>query len=199
MKKLPEKINSIIGKHSVHYFEVYTINVDEDTQTDICIDLLKYDRLEKSDIIVDDSNEFVNGFKVVQTKNGEYAYVREVDNVLLPYRYDIASNFNEYGFAMVGKGGRVSWIDKEFKYLALDGNMHFNNLQDSYFGFDGWKGVSDFSKGSTPLSRVYYGQNGCNTIAYFGIDGEVKSFYRYNVDIEEIDCFSSTKLLSQVA
>ena len=55
--------------------------------------------------IIDNSNDFVNGFKVVQTSNGEYAYVRQSDFQLLPFRYDVASDFNEYGFAMVGKKG----------------------------------------------------------------------------------------------
>ena len=47
----------------------------------------------------------------------------EKDNILLPYRYDIATDFNEYGFAMIGKNGKVSWIDKKFNYLNIEGKI----------------------------------------------------------------------------
>ena len=69
--------------------------------------------------IIDSNENFVNGFKVVKTANGEYAYIRESDNSLLPFRYDIAFDFNEFGFAIVGKDGSVSWINKDFKYLNI--------------------------------------------------------------------------------
>ena len=99
MEKLPEKINSIIRSSAIlvtkgvrHIY--YEINEKEETRTGIHVELPEYWRPKKSDEIVDDSNNFVNGFKVVKTANGEYAYVREADNSLLPFRYDIAFDFN---------------------------------------------------------------------------------------------------------
>ena len=90
----------------------YVINEDKDGELYMPIELPYYYgvylRPPASFDIIDDSREFVNGFKVVQTANLEYAYVREADNKLLPYRYDIATDFNEYGYAIVGKDARVS-------------------------------------------------------------------------------------------
>lgn len=78
-------------------------------------------RLEPTEEIMAESEKFVNGFKAVVTKNGEYAYICEEDNCLLPFRYDIAGNFNEHGYAMVGKNANISWINKEFKYFSRHG------------------------------------------------------------------------------
>ncbi len=189
MEKLPEKINSIIRSSAIlvtkgvrHIY--YEINEKEETRTGIHVELPEYWRPKKSDEIVDDSNNFVNGFKVVKTANGEYAYVREADNSLLPFRYDIAFDFNEFGFAIVGKDGSVSWIDKDFKYLNLQGEMVEEELDKNWAKFDGWQGISAFSKGEIPLSRVYDGRNTYGRISYFGTDGKFKEFYSYNGEID---------------
>ena len=180
MDRLPKNINSIIcsriyagcGIRQIYY----EINEKEETRTSIRVEL-PYWRPKKSDKIVDDSNNFVNGFKVVKTANGEYAYVREFDNSLLPFRYDVACDFNEFGFTIVGKDGSVSWIDKNFKYLNLQGEM----VEEEPDKFDGWQGISAFSKGDIPLSRVYDGRNTFGRISYFGTDGKFKEFFRYIV------------------
>lgn len=156
----------------------YTINQYEADQTNIFVSLPRYSRPERSDIIVQEAEEFVNGYKVVQTANGEYAYVRENDNILLPYRYDIAYNFNEFGFAIVGKEGSVSWIDKDFKFLNLKGEMVEESSLYSWY-WNAWQKVSSFSKGSIPLSLVYDGRHHYGKSAYFGIDGKMKEFYHY--------------------
>lgn len=189
MDKLQKNINSIIrscsifinkGVRHIHY----EINEEEETRTNIHVELPEYKRPKKSDEIVDSNDNFVNGFKVVKTANGEYAYVRESDNSLLPFRYDIAFDFNEFGFAIVGKDGSVSWIDKDFKYLNLQGEMVEEELDDSWTKFDGWQGISAFSKGDIPLSRVYDGRNTYSRISYFGTDGKLKEFYRYDGKID---------------
>ncbi len=135
--------------------------------------------------IIDKNSSFVNGFKVVKTSTGEYAYVRESDNILMPYRYDIATDFNEHGFAMVGKNGFVTWIDKDFRYLNRKGEMVKEETDNSFYS---WEGVDDFSKGEIPLSRVFVREHGNSTfgkMAYFTTDGTLKKFYKY--DGEEID------------
>ena len=70
-----------------------------------------------SNTIIGETDEFINGFKIVKLLNKQYAYVRESDNVLLPYRFDIASQFNEEGIAIVAKDGIVTRIDKEFNIV----------------------------------------------------------------------------------
>lgn len=192
MVKIPTKISNVIHRCCIfidrnHARNIcYTINENTPNETNIHVELQsEWYRPKKSEKIIDDSNEFVNGFKVVQTANGEYAYVRESDNVLLPFRYDIAFDFNQYGFAIVGKDGSVSWIDTTFKYLNLEGEFVEEQLDKSYSIFSGWQGISEFSDGSIPLSRVYDGRNSYGKIAYLGIDGKFKKFYKYDGKIHE--------------
>lgn len=190
MSKMPKEVHNIIRSstilidlnrvRNIHY----VINENYVNQTTISVKLPEYKRPKISEKIIDDSNEFVNGFKVVQTENGEFAYIRESDNVLLPFRYDVATNFNEHGFAIVGKDGSVSWIDTNFKYLNLEGNFVEEDL-DKYSTFRGWQGISEFSKGDIPLSRVYDGRNSYGRIAYLGTDGKFKDFYRYDGNIKK--------------
>ena len=187
MEKLPKNINSIIRSCAILIDKgcrhiCYEINRNEKNSTFIRVQLPNYERPKKSDEIVDSNDNFVNGFKVVKTANGEYAYVRESDNTLLPFRYDIAFDFNEFGFAIVGKDGTVSWINKEFKHLNLNGEM-VEEQYDSWTEFDGWQSISAFSKGDIPLSRVYDGRNIFGRISYFGTDGKLKGFYGYNGEI----------------
>lgn len=190
MKKIPETINSVKRKCSIFIDSNdkrnigYTINEGEDTETIIHVELPRYYRPRKSSKIVDENSNFVNGFKVVKTSNGEYAYVRESDNCLLPFRYDVAFDFNEFGYAIVGKDGSVSWINKDFKYLNLQGEMVEEKLDKSWAEFEGWQGVTAFSKGDIPLSRVYDGRNKYGKIAYFGTDGKFKEFYQYDGKIK---------------
>lgn len=197
MGKIPTKVNNIIHSSAIlidlkrERNLCYTINKNLPDETNVHVKLKsEFYRPQKSEKIIDNSNKFTNGFKNVQTENGEYAYVRETDNVLLPYRYDIAFDFNEYGFAMVGKDGSVSWIDTTFKYLNLEGEFVEEKLDESYSKFSGWQGISEFSTGNIPLSRVYDGRNRYGKVAYLGIDGKFKEFYRYDGQIDEY--FSNT-------
>ena len=189
MDRLPKNFNSIIRSCAILVDKgvrhiCYEINEKEENSANFRVQLPEYQRPKKSDEIVDSNDNFVNGFKVVKTANGEYAYVRESDNSLLPFRYDIAFDFNEFGFAIVGKDGSVSWIDKDFKYLNLQGEMVEEELDKSWAKFDGWQGISAFSKGDIPLSRVYDGRNTYGRISYFGTDGKFKEFYKYNGEID---------------
>lgn len=189
MKKFP-KINSISCssaivierfKRNIHY------EINRDEKDSICIPVvLPYSgRPEISTEIVDENNSFINGYKVVQTSNGEYAYIRQSDFQLLPFRYDIASDFNEYGFAMVGKNGSVSWIDTSFRYLNLEGEMIEEDFDINYAKFNGWQRVSSFSKGAIPLAQVYDGRNAYGRVSYFGTDGKFKEFYKYDGELDE--------------
>lgn len=147
--------------------------------------LPKTSRKEKSFDVVDSTREFVHGFKLVQTANLEYAYVREADNALLPYRYDVATDFNEYGYAMVGKDARVSWIDKKFRYFDVDEEAFLEEEKSEHDMFNGFLSVSDFSKSDTPLSMLITSINGYSKYvsSYLGIDGKIKDFSYFNGEI----------------
>ena len=181
MENIPKKVTIIEGSAMWSEGELlgysYTIN----KEVLISIDFPRYRggyvRKAKSDQIIDESKDFVNGFKVVQTANKEYAYVREKDNVLLPYRYDIATDFNEYGYAMVGKDAKVSWIDREFRYFDADEEKFLDEMESNHARFNGFLSISDFSKGETPLSRISRFYNNTD-VSYLGIDGKYKEFFK---------------------
>ena len=185
MKKLPKEMISIRRTNVIASDEIisygYVLNEGSKEETYIpAMQQTYYGRIirpRKSFDIIDDTRDFVNGFKVVQTANMEYAYVKEEDNTLLPYRYDIATDFNEYGYAMVGKDGKVSWIDKNFKYL----NSKYEMVNEDSSKFNGFLSVSDFSKGEHPLSKVCSCSYDWNKkTSYFGVDGKIKEFSRYD-------------------
>ena len=167
----------------------YIVYDENDEKRKYSVNLNDCKRPEKSTEIVDDSNDFVNGFKVVKTNNGEYAYLREEDNLLLPFRYDLAFNFNEYGFAIVCKDGKVTWIDRDFKFLNIQGEMVEDNT-DSWDNFDGFSGISEFSEGEIPLSRLFICDD--QEVCYFSTDGIIKEFSIYDGKINKdlsIKCF----------
>ncbi len=106
------------------------------------------------DTIKESSDKFVNGFKVVRLDNGKYSYVRESDNQLVPFKYDFACDFNEYGMAMVAKGGYVTWINTDFE-VSISGLL--NMYEDkSDINFVGWHKITEFSNGKTPLSIMEF-------------------------------------------
>jgi hypothetical protein len=133
-------------------------------------------RPERSNKIVEDSLEFFNGYKVVGTANGEYAYVRQEDGKLLPARFDIAGDFNEYGLAMVGRNGKVSWINKKMEYLSTEGKFVAIDLKNNHEKFNGWSTVTQFSKSNASLSRLYNGEDG--DTSYLTTDGKIKEFFQ---------------------
>ena len=140
------------------------------------------ERPERTDMIISQATtKFINGFMVVKTLNGEYGYVRESDGVLLPYRYDVAFNFNNYGFAMVARDGTAAWIDKNFNILKDD------KLVPDKPGskLDAWFSINSFSESENPLSRVYKLNNMGAFTKYFGIDGKIKTFYKYDGKIRK--------------
>lgn len=192
MEKLPTKIKSItcFGNTFIDLKHIrnicYVLNEDTEDEKKVCIKLPELYRPKKSETIVDDNNEFCNGFKVVKLVNGEYGYVRENDNLLLPYRYDVAFDFNDYGFAIVGKDGCVSWIDKDFRYLNLQGRMVEEDLEKTWNKFESWQEIYDFSEGNIPLSRLYCGRSIYRIISYFDTNGKIKDFYKYDGEVNEL-------------
>ncbi len=163
----------------------YEIKFDGDKTTIVSINLPLRDRPVKTDEIILANESFVNGFKIVKTKNGEYGYIREEDNSLLPYRYDIALDFNEYGLAMVGKNGYVTWINKNFEYLAPNGEMA---TEQEEFPFIAWNKINAFSKGEIPLSLIVKRWYDVDAYCYMDTFGRLKNFIRYSKEIDLNHC-----------
>ena len=162
---------------------IYTVNEEENPQ-EILVQLPLHNRPKSSNEIIWEAPNAVNGFKIVQLSNKEYGYKREKDNKLLPVRYDIVTNFNEHGFAMVGKDGNVTWINKKFHHLNNMGEM-IPEKEEKWDITDGWQAIYEFKGEKAPLSKVYDSRNLKGNVAYFSKEGTLKDFYCYQEEIDE--------------
>lgn len=178
--KLPDKIRKITCETTSKGHSCYIINKGGEDETRIEVSISPLNHFFTSKKVVDSSHSFIEGLKLVKMADGKYAYVQELNGQLLPYRYDIATDFNEYGFALVGKHGCVSWIDTSFHILNASGEMVEQKEEHGEI-IDGFEEITEFSSGAIPLSKVvdcrhiYYG-----SVSYFGMDGKLKEFVQYN-------------------
>ena len=164
-----------INKKNFHKNISYLINYGDTNELEI---LVKVNPLKKSysSQIIDESSSFQNGFKVVKMANKEYAYFSLKENKLLPYRYDFASDFNDYGLAIIGKDGRVSWINQNFEYLNFLGLMAKDPL--AKYLLDGYNIVYNFKGQTNPLAKlVFINKNGEHIITYLEPNQKIKTFY----------------------
>jgi len=190
MKGIPKNIKTLGCYCSIFLYEdkrriTYTIDEDYKTKCHYTAVVPRYWRPKRSDEIVEQNKNFVNGFKLVRTSNGEFGYIRESDNELLPYRYDIAFDFNEYGLAMVGKDGDVSWIDKDFNYINLECEKVQEDLDYNYGDFKAWQTIEQFSKGEKPIAKLYYGRDTYAKIRYIDASGNLMSFRNFDGKIRD--------------
>ena len=126
-----------------------------------------------------DEGKFVNGFKVVKLSDGKYSYVRESDNKLMNYNFDIALNFNEYNMAMVGKNGSVVWIDSEFRYLNAEGykvQLGKNNI-------NGWQKLYNFN--GEELAKMMDSREYYYRVGYVDKNMKLKEFKEFNGKVNE--------------
>jgi hypothetical protein len=131
-----------------------------------------------------------NGFRLVCTTNGEYAYVNSYGN-LLPYRYDWSSGFNEHGLAMAAKDGCVSWINDAFEYMPSEGGFIPEDLSNPHRKFVAFKEVNAYSKNRFPLSRV---RDINGEYSYLTLEGEKRAFYIF--DGKNMTCISNFTMAS---
>ncbi len=212
MEKMPKtiisefpKVETLSGNVALTYrdnYHEYFINRQSEEEDEVRFTTPKYESyMGKSTDTIVAEEDFVNGFKVVTLENGQFGYVRESDNVLLPNRYDIAFNFNQYGLAMVGRRNGVTWIDKNFNYQSIPfEEMVEDEVEDEY---SLWQTIYDFSEGKTPLSLMeingsreyreeiggYYDRSKC---AYLTTDGTKMKFRKVDEDGVE-DYYYATK------
>lgn len=143
----------------------------------------------RNEIIADDPFKDVTdiGLKVVKLSNGEYAYLQ--DGILLPYRFDIALNFNRYGYALVGKNGNVTWLSKGFRYLTKEGIWYpfkENSMQEQECFTD----ITDFTCPDYPLSRMnYLDKTGLTKTMYMNPYGHIQVFYGNDPSDKSIKVF----------
>lgn len=127
--------------------------------------------------IDDGSREFVMGYKLISMQDGSFAYMRESNGEVLPYRFDIASDFNEFGFAMVGLGKGAAWLNRDFKVFR-DGWVPLESVEDGPF-----VGIGEFS-GSvggevSPIVSFKTGEESIH-LNYLNTLGNIQSFVQYD-------------------
>lgn len=186
---LPKRIKSIERDGKVEdkngYRQIsYILNrgTEEELFVETCFkDAKEYQ--ESNQEIISAREEVINGLRLVKLKTGEYAYTTEKGE-LLPYRYAIASDFNEYGFAMVGKkDGNVTWINKKFQYLATNGKIvGFTDNSNTLPSYISTKKVSTFSKGEIPLGSITFESTTqiLEGTSYIDAKGNIKEFAQYS-------------------
>lgn len=119
---------------------------------------------EREEVTVVSVGEEVNGFRRVEYSNGKIGF-QTAEGKLISYKFNIASDFNACGLAMVGLNGGVTWINSEFKKLTSKGNWTMMEDEFSSLPLE----VSDFVAG---LSSVEVGR--MTRIKAFFIDQEGK-------------------------
>ncbi len=136
--------------------------------------------------VMESPENYTNGFKRVKLSNNLYGFLRETDGSFVPYQFILASEFNEYGYAMVAKNGSVGWINRNFDFLTekRDWVSLFSINQDRL----SFSQISDFSLGETPFSQVVSFTFGMWKTQYLGTDGTIKGFNLYDGEkIGDID------------
>jgi len=128
--------------------------------------------------VMDSPENYTNGFKRVKLSNNLYGFLREEDGSFVPYQFILASEFNEYGYAMVAKNGSVGWINRNFDFLTETGKWIplFSINQDRL----PFSQISDFSLSRVPLSQMVSFTFGLWKTQYLGTDGAIKGFNLYD-------------------
>ncbi len=179
-----------VSTKEVNDFIIYKYRIGNDTFRTIVSKENHHVRSTEINVC-SEKDEFVNGYKVVKTNTGGYSFRREIDNLLLGCRFDIATNFNEHGLAMVARDGKVTWMNKNYELLNIEGEfVPYKDVIDKPEEF-GFQGVSSFSKGDIALSRVVDRNTKIlskeNSTVSFGFayvkpNGKYKVFHKYDGD-----------------
>ena len=211
MIEIPKKISSIIVREDSPGYEYgkrtdfYIINKGKKDETAVGYEAPKKHLHNDSNVIAEERTRFLSGIKLVRFDDGKFGYVRRKGNEVLFQRFDIATSFNKYGFAMVAKDNFVTWMNKDFELLdacgtfrhvltpeeyskkcseVMDVEMFYSNplcYQGYYHDNGAWREVYDFSKGEIPLSRVKGTRlKKREQTSYLGTNGELQVFYEYD-------------------
>ncbi len=140
-------------------------------------------QVENAKRITEVPKDFINGFKVIRFGNGEYGYMKE-DGTVDHHRFDIAGNFNEYGFAMVAKNGKVTWINREFCFLSTrldeDTGLYVHEMTaKEMIPSQSYNSIEDFMGEESPISSIQYYHDCCMTYFFLNTSGEIQKFFSY--------------------
>lgn len=94
---------------------------------------------------------YPNNTRYVKKENGKYGFVDKNNKLVVDYKYDYATEFNEYGFASINKDGKWGAIDEEGKELIAP-SYQFNGNFIPFF-------IGEFYKITYGFGEVYFTDN----------------------------------------
>ena len=161
----------------------YLINANRDTGTYDANVMIDNNICDTKSEEIARIGDVVCGYRLFIDEAGLYGYINEDDLEILPYRFDLATNFNEYGLALVAYSGTVSWINKDFKIFSSDDECFINIEDNSYIL--GFKEVYNFNGNKNPLSKIVTFDE---QVLYLNTEGEIQKFrYKNESNISSWD------------
>ena len=136
MKKICDMKDAIVDVYD-NYIEIYN---------DKEIKYFDKDGKELKNIEV-----YPNNIRYIKKENGKYGFVDKNNKLVVDYKYDYATEFNEYGFASVNKDGKWGAIDEEGKELIAP-SYQFNGNFIPFF-------IGEFYKITYGFGEVYFTDN----------------------------------------
>lgn len=94
---------------------------------------------------------YPNNTRYVKEENGKYGFVDKNNKLVVDYKYDYATEFNEYGFASVNKDGKWGAIDEDGKEVIAP-SYQFNGNFIPFF-------IGEFYKITYGFGEVYFTDN----------------------------------------
>ncbi len=136
MKKICDMKDAIVDVYD-NYIEIYN---------DKEIKYFDKDGKELKNIEV-----YPNNIRYIKKENGKYGFVDKNNKLVVDYKYDYATEFNEYGFASVNKDGKWGAIDEEGKEVIAP-SYQFNGNFIPFF-------IGEFYKITYGFGEVYFTDN----------------------------------------
>lgn len=123
---------------------------------------------ESKEVTVAFVGEEVNGFRRIVFSNGRYGF-QDASGKIAPYSFNIASDFNELGLAMVGTLEGATWINTQFQKLTMRGTWTF--MEDKFADIPSQ--VTGFVAG---LSRAVYSRRSKRDTIFINESGRKVEF-----------------------
>lgn len=118
--------------------------------------------------ILNDEKDYINGFRRVLFSDFTYGYREESTEELVPYKFNLATNFNENGIAMVAIDSGVTLLTSDFKILYKNGKYFKMGGFSSHFSMPIPIKVDSFS--SLYITYTHRASNGINELEAMFLD-----------------------------
>ena len=186
MKQLPKNITKV-SSYRENENNTYIIHGENATK------VIETNTKEKFGYKIIERNDYINGFQLVKFSDGLFGYVR--NDKILRYKFELATDFNEYGLAIVGNYGSIGWVNKNFDFYStsiINGKtkdlsfIHINNeeINKHLFLNHGWNSITTFNKDSS-LSLLK-GDKDC----FIDEFGNIKTFKHIDHNYQDLSSFN---------